>query len=134
MSNKVHFLFPFEGPTTSIALRQPIFGDVNPNNYQIIVGHSRNGDLFSYKRTPTYQSMKLTFEKMREAPIQGFSGLEQIKTFLAAAAARKVRYIDHKQVNWSGVIISPTVEFTNQGRDSQGDQFGFSIEFEGQKI
>jgi hypothetical protein len=71
---------------------------------------------------------------MRHGPLQGFSGREQIKTFLAACAARKVRYIDHTGANWSGLIINPNVEFINQGRDTYGDLFGFSLDFEGQLI
>lgn len=134
MSNKVYLVYPFEGPTTSIVLRQPIFGDSNAVNLQTQVIHTRSGDVFAYKRTPTYQTLKLTFEKMRYSPLQGFSGKEQIKTFLALSAAKKIRYIDHNHVNWSGLIITPVIEYTNQGRDNYGDLFGFSLEFEGSII
>lgn len=134
MSNKVRFLFPFEGPTTAIILHQPIFGDSNQYNLQVVTKHSRTGKLFAYKRAPTYQTLKLTFERMRENAVQGFSGKEDIKTFLALCAAKKVRYIDHLGNNWSGIITTPVVEFTNQGRDKMGDQFGFALDFEGVRI
>lgn len=132
MSKKVHFLFPFEGPNTSIALRQPLFGNVHTTNLQVQLRHTRSGTAYAYKRTPTYQTFKLVFEKMREGPLQGFSGKEQIKTFLITSAAAKVLYIDHEGLKWSGLITNPTVDFTNQGKDDYGDLFGFSLDFEGQ--
>ncbi len=132
--SKVYFLYPITGPTTSIALRRPVFGDANVINLQTIVRHSRNGDIYAYKRTPTYQTLKLTFERMRESPLQGFAGKEQIKMFLALSAGKRVKYIDHLNRNWGGIIITPVVDFTNQGHDSQGDQFGFSLDFEGSLI
>lgn len=134
LSKKVYLFYPLEGPATSIVLHQPIFGDTNVVNLQTQVKHSRNGDVYAYKRTPTYQSLKLTFEKMREAPLQGFSGKEQIKTFLELSAAKHIKYIDHAGRGWSGIIISPTVEYVNQGRDAFGDLFGFTLEFEGKLI
>lgn len=134
MSNKVHFLFPFEGPYTSIALRQPLFGDVNVVNLQTQVRHTRNGTVYAYKRTPTYRSLKLAFEKMRQNPLQGFSGREEILNFLALSAAKKILYIDHQGIKWSGLITNPTVEFTNDGKDNYGDLFAFTLEFEGQLV
>jgi hypothetical protein len=131
MSNKVIFLFPFEGPTTSIKLPQPSFGNGHNVNYQIQTGHSRSGNLFSYKRTPTYQTHKLTFDKVREASINGFSSKQQILDFLQTCAGQRVRYLDHQNQNWWCVITTPAVDFTNQGKDQNGDLFGFSLEFEG---
>lgn len=131
MSKKVYFLFPATGPTTSMILRQPVFADSLGLNTQVQVSHSRNGDVYAYKRTPSYQTLKLTFEKMRQTAMQGFSGRAEIIAFLNASAAGKVLYIDHLGRHWTGIITTPNVEFVNQGADDNGELFGFTLEFEG---
>lgn len=134
MSTKAYFLHPFEGPTTSIATRHPIFGDSRNVNYQTITKRSRSGQLFAYKRTPTYVILKLTFEHLRGNALQGMSSQDQVQAFFATCAAQNIRYIDHNGQNWKCLVLSPTIEFTNQGKDQNGDLFGFTIEMNAEML
>ncbi len=130
MSIKAYFLAPFNAPTSSIALRHPIFGDSRTVNYQTVSKRTRSGQLFVYKRTPTYVSLKLTFEHLRAKALQGFSSREDIQTFFNTFAGQSLRYIDHNGQHWQCVVLSPTIDFTNQGKDQNGDLFGFTIELD----
>lgn len=130
MSTKAFFIYPFNGPTTTIALRRPIFGDQRTVNYQTVAKRSRSGQLYTYRRSPTYVTLKLVFEHLRSASVQGMSSQDAVQEFFRVSAAQQVRYIDHNGQHWQCTVLTPAIDYTNQGKDAYGDLFGFTIELD----
>ncbi len=130
MSINTRFIAPFNGPTSSITLRHEIFGDSRTVNYQTVPKRTRSGQLYVYKRTPSYVNLKLTFQNLRSNAAQGMSSREDIQSFFSTFAAQSIRFIDHNGQHWQCVVLSPTIDFVNQGKDAHGDLFGFTIELD----
>lgn len=121
----VRLYYPYGGPTIGLTLSNPVFGNIEDLNIQVITKHSRNGDLYSFNRIPTYQILKFEFDKIKH------SELETIKSFLRLSAAEYIRLIDHTSRAWKGIIITPTPIFTNHSRSLCTDLYNLSFDFEG---
>lgn len=122
-----YFFYPFAAPTIGITLPNPEFGNTSTTDIQVSVRHSRNGDRYAYRRTPSYETLKLDFKGIKESLVA------DIKFFFKMSAASEVKFIDHKGTKWKGIITS-NCELVNDGRDGCGDIFNMSVTFEGEQV
>lgn len=126
----VKFYHPYGGPTLGISLRNPTFGNTDKTNLQVDVKHSRNGDIYAYRRTPSYRSFKLDFENIVDANTNSFSTLDQVRAFLKQAAADFVLYIDKSGTQRKIIILTSEPELTCTGKNGCGDLYSMSLEVE----
>jgi hypothetical protein len=116
-----------------LELPHPLCPDTEKLILQTQVRHSRNGDRYQYKRTPTYRILSLDFENIKQ------TDLESLEAFFELAAGEDLVYIDHYQQNWIGTIITDPIEFKALCKflpDCPGGRtelYGFSLEFEGMR-
>lgn len=153
----VWFHAPYGAYVNGMRLPEPIFGDSLDINLQTQLRHSRNGDVYMYKRTPTYQTMKLSFENIRardvdaafdyNSEIQGYRLC--VMDFIKKYAAVECTYIPHNYNNtnnlkWRGFITTPTISITNAGKGRilvnstnsyiDEDWYNISFDFECKKV
>ncbi len=126
----VYFYYPPNAPTTQIGLRNPRFGNVHSVHLQTVAKRSRNGVLYLFKRTPTYESFKLDFDRIDETRFQ------RLITFMKTTAGKQIQYKDHKGVKWNGYILTDPFELVNdkKGLNDRGqrvDWYTLSLQFEG---
>jgi hypothetical protein len=129
----VQFLAPAAAPLESIKLKKPIFGDQHIVTMQVTVRHSRNGERYAYKRTPTYQTLRMEFHNIPLSNRSTCSSVDTIKTFFEKYAATDVLFVltqNSRVTRWKGIIIND-LEFTNEGKDGCSDLYSLNIEFEG---
>jgi hypothetical protein len=126
----VYFYYPPNGPTMQVGLRNPNFGNAHALHLQTISKRSRSGVLFIFKRTPTYESFKLDFNRIDE------DMFNRLITFMKATAGQVIQYLDHKGVKWNGYILTDPFELVNdhKGLSNSGqrvDWYTLSLQFEG---
>lgn len=126
----VYFFFPPAGPTMQVGLRNPKFGNVHTVHLQTVAKRSRNGMLYIFKRTPTYESFKLEFDRIDETRFQ------KLITFMKATAGQIIQYQDHKGVKWNGYLLTDPFELVNDHKGlndvgSRVDWYTLSLQFEG---
>ncbi len=126
----VYFFWPTNGPIMQVGLRNPKFGNVHSVHLQTIAKRSRNGVLYLFKRTPTYESFKLDFDRIDETKFV------RLIEFMKATAGQLITYKDHKGVKWNGYILTDPFELVNdkKGLDDRGrrvDWYTLSLQFEG---
>ena len=130
-------MFPFEAPMTGFLVPDPVFGENYDLNVQVTTGHSRNGELFAYKRTPTYITQKFEFHNVPETSVYKkdgtikSNGVDSIKDIWKQAAGRYVLIIDHKGKKWKAMIIN-NLNLVCEGRNGCGNIYTFTLEFEGE--
>lgn len=126
----VYFFWPPAGPRLQVGLRNPKFGNAHSLHLQTVSKRSRNGILYLFKRTPTYEQFKLDFDRIDETRFQN------LISFMKNTAGQVIQYQDHKGVKWNGYILTDPFELVNdhKGLDDKGkrvDWYTLSLQFEG---
>ena len=129
--NKVFFLWPILSPLVAIPLPFPQCPDKDRIVIQTISRHSRSGDRYAYKRTPSYEIFTMDFENIY------FSQLDSLKEFFEETAGDTVKYIDQHGRKWVGIILTDPIEFTSMCKfltcpTGRVELYSFSLEFEGE--
>ncbi len=126
----VYFYYPPGAPTMQVGLKNPRFGNVHSVHLQTIAKRTRSGVLYLFKRTPTYESFKLDFDRIDETRFL------RLIAFMKATAGQVIQYKDHKGVRWNGYILTDPFELVNdrKGLNDSGvrvDWYTLSLQFEG---
>ena len=119
-----------------LSLRNPNLGDARKHNIQIRHGITMSGTVYTYKKTPSYSVLLLTFTGITK------SKAEEAMDFFKEQSGNEITYIDQDSVSWEGRIITDPIEFKtlksipNSG--STGDEcvetYEFTIEFSCVKV
>jgi len=106
------FTFPYTTPTRTLALRNPKFGDILTIETEGLVRRNRTLQVQTYKDYywPTFESVKITIEKLSQANITSFI------TFIAASAGLPVGMLDHKGRHWQGFIVTEDIDIIQTGQ------------------
>lgn len=104
------FQYPHDTPTLTLTLRNPSFGDVRTVDDNYIIRRTRGGTLRTVKVTdwPRIQTLRYTFECIKNTGTDDF--VDDLKTFLAASAAKKVKITTHTSDVIVGFIQSSDVD------------------------
>lgn len=115
-------------PIAMVRLKNPEWTNSHTVNRQQIVQHSRNGEVFAFKRTPVYEYFKMEFKRVSETMFN------DLITFLKASAGNYITMFDHKGVQWRCLILTDPVDLVNDARNGCSDQYTVTLEFEGTRV
>lgn len=116
----------------SVTLTHPEFEDVDKIEQPRIVRESRGGTKIVY-RDPTWpliETLILRFQNLSQNQVWDY--LNFVNDFIA----QEITMIDHKGITWTGYIINPDAEATQDKRSNGDNCGGFSIEmqFQGARV
>lgn len=119
--------YPVNSPTSTLNLRIPKFGDTKrlTAKFKIkrtLAGFPRVSRVTSW---PQIEVLRFTIEALTQTQRDDFIA------FIELTAGLNIRLLDHENVNWSGIIIDPTVEVTDEGR---GCQYQLAFSFRGVRL
>lgn len=116
--------FPFVSPSTSIALRNPKFGNTDSINTNTRFARTRSGQLSVARPAawPTIELLKMSFEALSQSQADAFLA------FIKTSAALEIGYLDQEARQWRGYIIDPTLTSTPVGI---GCQYTLDFQFRG---
>lgn len=119
--------YPVNSPTSTLNLRIPKFGDTK----RLIAKFKIKRTLAGFPRVsrvtswPQIEVLRFTIEALTQTQRDDFIA------FIELTAGLNIRLLDHENVNWSGIIIDPTVEVTDEGR---GCQYQLAFSFRGVRL
>lgn len=124
-SSTVTLSYPTVGPTTSVTIRAPEFGDVHRLNFDRINRESRGGTLqiFSDPDWPTQEVLVLQFTTLKESEAQ------EVLTFFADTLGLEVKLVDWYGRTWHGFVTNPESPIIRSRRGI----VDLSFEFEGEQ-
>ena len=119
-----------------LSLRNPNLGDSRKHNIQLNYGVAMDGKVYTYKRTPSYSVLLLTFVGITK------SKAEEAMAFFKEQSGNEITYVDQDGVNWVGRIITEPIEFKTVRSiptiGSTGDEcvetYTFTVEFSCAKV
>lgn len=103
----VYFAYPANAPKQQVNMPRPQYGNVHSVILQTVQKRSRNGQLYLFKRDPTYEQQILEFARLDESTFQ------KLITFMKLSAGNKIQYLDHKGKIWQGSILTDPFELVN---------------------
>ena len=120
---KVTLTYPFVSPTTTLALRNPQFGNVDRLVFDRINRETRGGTLIMFvdPKWPKQQVMNLTFAALTKTM------KDSLLALLNASVGQDIGYLDHENRQWKGIVLTPEATIQNDSRDG----YTVTFEFEG---
>lgn len=119
-----------------LTLRNPNLGDSRKHNIQVRHGITMSGAIYTYKKTPSYSVLLLTFTGITK------SKAEEAMAFFKEQSGNEIVYTDQNLDSWEGRILTDPIEFKtlksipNSG--STGDEcvetYEFTLEFSCVKV
>lgn len=100
--------------TRNYDFRRPIFGNSDQISFQRVNRRSRGGDLIIFRDAewPKTEQLHLTFDFQEE------SDYRRMIDLVVATVGKIIRYRDHENRLWEGVIANPEVEASQVSKNS----------------
>jgi hypothetical protein len=108
----------------SVTLRNPDFGDTDTIESRRIQRKNRGGDLIMYRDPQWPKTETLTFEFSYLKRTDLMSLLE----FIKATLGQNVVLTDYNGRTFTGIIITPSEELAQAGRENFTAKFSFQVE------
>lgn len=123
----VVFTYPYSGPTLTLNVKNPNFGDTETLNFRRVARNLRGGKFELYRRSiwPKWHRKQLTFVGLAEAK------RTEVFQFLNESVGKEVGYLDYEGRQWRGVITTPAAQFREVGKLCQHE---VTVEFEGELV
>ena len=119
--NLLYFGCPYSSPVYSIEIKKPMWGDIRKLNYHLIIHQNSSGIIRVMH--PTYilasYTWAMTFETLTKTVRDAFD------TFLRVTHGGDMKFIDHENRTWRGVITTPLPGFIQRGTNDYGIQIEF---------
>jgi len=122
MSQTVQFTFNGQ----NFDFRRPILGNKDDLSFQRVNSRTRGGDVIIYRDNewPKTETLTMTFDFDQE------SDYRRLLEFIRFTLGTIIRYRDHENKLWEGVITNPQTEGTQTGRSS----YQVEVIFEGDMV
>ena len=116
--------YPFVGPTVTLVLKNPAFGNTSTFSRSAIHRKTRGGDdiVAADPNWPTIEVQNLVIENICE------SDIDDVISFLNTSLGQKIGLLDWENRQWSGVILAPETDIVQTGIN----QWRFTLVFDGE--
>ena len=123
----VTFTWPYTGPSLTVNVRNPEFGNSDVVAYNTLIRRSVRNELLTGRPTtwPAIQIFKFSFRALSQAD------REALIEFWLASAGDEIGYLDHENRQWRGVLISDQPELVQVGPGCMSE---VELEFRGELV
>lgn len=115
-----------------VVLNVPVFGDSDQIEHHRINRETRAGEKIIYRdaKWPVTETLKFKFEDLSQIQVKN------ILLFINKTLAKTITLKDQNNVSWTGIIVDPDTEATQDTRTESDLCGGFSFEFsfEGKRV
>lgn len=101
--NTVLFEYPYDTPTLTLELKNPVFNNSEALNLSRIERHSRGRELIVYRDPswPKSQSLSYSFENL------SLQNKDDIIEFVQATLGKEIKFTDHQSQIYKMIIANP---------------------------
>lgn len=129
LRDEVIFWFPFSTMASELILPAPEIGDEHAIHTRVVVRHTRGGTRRAYNQGPVFETFSFVFTGMNRTK------RDEIITFVKASRSDTVRFLDHENRTWKGIITLSPVVLASTGRSSSTDvDYSLPLTFEGEQL
>lgn len=127
--DEVVFWFPFTTMINELILPTPEIGDDHAIHTRVVVRHTRGGTRRAYNQGPVFETFSFTFTGLNRTK------RDQIIAFVKLSRSDTVRFLDHENRSWKGIITVSPVVLSSTGRSSPTDEdYSLALSFEGEQL
>lgn len=125
----VIFWFPFTEMTNQLILPRPEIGDEHEAHTRVIARHTRGGALRAYNQGFVFEVFNFTFIGLNR------NKRDEVIAFAKLSRADIVRFRDHENREWRGMITSSPTVLQSTGRAAPGgEEYSVALSFEGTQL
>jgi hypothetical protein len=114
---------PLPAPNTSCVFPNPQLADVDKPQHEVLIFRSINGTKKTSVKSNARRQLTYDLELDRLKA-------EELKAFITAFFASKIRLVNHKDEVWEGYLTSNPFEFAQGSRH----KITIQLQFEGEKV
>lgn len=127
--DEVIFWFPFTTMASELVLPNPEIGDEHAIHTRVVVRHTRGGTRRAYNQGATFETFSFVFTGLNRTK------RDQIIAFVKLSRSDTVRFLDHENRTWKGIITTSPVVLPSTGRTSPTDvDYSVALGFEGEQL
>lgn len=127
--DNVTFWFPFTEMTNKVVMPAPELGDEHEVHTRVVARHTRGGALRAYNQGFVFEVLNFTFIGLNRTK------RDEIIAFAIVSRADIVRFRDHENRVWRGMITSSPTVLQSIGRSSPGgEDYTVAMSFEGVQL
>ncbi len=127
--DNVSFWFPYVEMTNRLILPRPEIGDEHEAHTRVVARHTRGGTLRAYNQGFVFEVFNFTFTGLNR------NKRDEVIAFAKLSRADIVRFRDHENRVWRGMIVSSPTVLVSTGRSSPGgEDYSVAMSFEGSQI
>lgn len=104
--------YPYVAPSVTLDLRMPKFGNAQQVTKNVKVRRTLTGQLRIARSStwPVVEELKMSFEALTRAQ------RDALLSFVQQASGQEIGLLDHEDRQWRGIILSPNVSVSQEGR------------------